>query len=63
MGAALGLNPLVVLVITISAGCLFGTIGLILAAPIASAAVHITRDLAAARASMSQPDAYQLAPP
>ena len=50
MGSALGLNPLVVLVITIAAGCLFGTIGLILAAPLLSAAVHITADLARARA-------------
>jgi putative heme transporter len=50
MGSALELNPLVVLVITIAAGCLFGTIGLILAAPLLSAAVHITADLARARA-------------
>jgi len=50
MGSALELNPLVVLVITISAGCLFGTVGLILAAPLLSAAVHITADLALARA-------------
>ena len=45
MGAALDLNPLVVLVITIGAGCIFGTLGLILAAPLLSAAVHITKDL------------------
>ena len=50
MGSSLELNPLVVLVITISAGCLFGTLGLILAAPLLSAAVHITADLARARA-------------
>ena len=50
MGAALDLNPLVVLVATIGAGCLFGALGLILAAPLLSAAVHITRDLAYARA-------------
>jgi predicted PurR-regulated permease PerM len=37
-------------VITIAAGCIFGTIGLILAAPLLSAAVHITADLARARA-------------
>jgi predicted PurR-regulated permease PerM len=49
MGAALALNPLVVMVVTIGAGCLFGTIGLVLAAPTVSAAVHITRDLARAR--------------
>lgn len=51
MGAALDLNPLVVLVVTIGAGCIFGTLGLILAAPITSAAVHVTRDLARRRAA------------
>jgi predicted PurR-regulated permease PerM len=51
MGSALDLNPLVVLVLTIGAGCIFGMLGLVLAAPIASAAVHITRDLAKARAA------------
>jgi predicted PurR-regulated permease PerM len=51
MGSALDLHPLVVLVVTIAAGCIFGMLGLILAAPLASAAVHITRDLARARAS------------
>jgi putative heme transporter len=50
MGSALDLHPLVVLVATISAGCLFGTLGLILAAPLLSAAVHITRDLGRAKA-------------
>ena len=49
MGSALDLNPLVVLVVTIGAGCIFGMLGLVLAAPLASAAVHITRDLARAR--------------
>jgi predicted PurR-regulated permease PerM len=39
----------VVLVITIGAGCIFGMLGLVLAAPLASAAVHISRDLARAR--------------
>jgi putative heme transporter len=55
MGAALDLNPLVVLVATIGSGCLFGTLGLILAAPLLSAAVHITRDLAAARSRVTEP--------
>jgi predicted PurR-regulated permease PerM len=50
MGSALDLNPLVVLVITIGAGCLLGMPGLVLAAPLTSAAVHISRDLTAARA-------------
>ncbi len=49
MGSALDLNPLVVLVVTIGAGCLFGMAGLVLAAPLTSAAVHIARDLSGAR--------------
>jgi putative heme transporter len=49
-GATLGLNPLAVLIVTIAAGSLFGMIGLILGAPLTSAAVHIARDVAAARA-------------
>jgi putative heme transporter len=49
-GATLNLNPLAVLIVTIAGGCLFGMVGLVLAAPIASAAVHISRDLARARA-------------
>ena len=48
-GAALGLHPLAVLVLTIAGGALFGTIGLILAAPIASAIVRISADLSKAR--------------
>jgi predicted PurR-regulated permease PerM len=39
----------VVLVVTIAAGCLMGMIGLVLAAPVTSAAVHISRDLRRAR--------------
>jgi putative heme transporter len=49
-GAALGLNPLAVLIVTIAGGCLFGTVGLVLAAPLVSAAVKISADLAGARA-------------
>jgi predicted PurR-regulated permease PerM len=49
-GATLELNPLVVLIVTIGFGCLFGMIGLVLAAPLTSAAVHISGDLARARA-------------
>jgi predicted PurR-regulated permease PerM len=48
-GAALGLHPLAVLVLTIAGGALFGAVGLILAAPIASAIVRISADLARAR--------------
>jgi predicted PurR-regulated permease PerM len=50
MGSALDLHPLVVLIVTIGAGCVFGTLGLVLAAPLLSAAAHITRDLGRARA-------------
>jgi predicted PurR-regulated permease PerM len=53
MGSALNLHPLAVLVITISAGCVFGMFGLVLAAPLTSAAVHITRDLSRARARVA----------
>ncbi|HET9120924.1 MAG TPA: AI-2E family transporter [Solirubrobacterales bacterium] len=48
-GAALGLHPLAVLVLTIAGGALFGTVGLILAAPITSAIVRISADLSRAR--------------
>jgi putative heme transporter len=50
-GATLDLNPLAVLIVTIAAGSLFGMVGLILGAPITSAAVHISRDLRAAKAA------------
>ena len=44
-GAALKLHPLAVLIATIAGGCLFGTIGLVLAAPLLSAAIRIAGDL------------------
>jgi putative heme transporter len=44
-GATLSLNPLAVLIVTIGAGSLFGMIGLTLAAPLTSAAVHISQAL------------------
>jgi predicted PurR-regulated permease PerM len=50
-GATLDLNPLVVLIVTIGFGALFGMIGMVLAAPLTSAALHISRDLAAAKAA------------
>ena len=50
-GATLDLNPLVVLIVTIGFGAIFGMIGMILAAPLTSAAVHISRELAAAKAA------------
>jgi putative heme transporter len=50
MGAALGIHPLAVLIVTIAGGALFGAVGLILSAPLVSAAVRISADLARARA-------------
>jgi putative heme transporter len=50
-GATLQLNPLVVFSVTIAAGTLFGMVGLILGAPLVSAAVHIHGDLAELKAA------------
>jgi putative heme transporter len=50
-GAALGIHPLAVLIVTIAGGSLFGAVGLILAAPLTSAVVKISSDLARARAA------------
>ena len=50
MGAALGIHPLAVLIVTIAGGALFGVVGLILAAPVTSALTRISTDLAEARA-------------
>ena len=61
-GATLELNPLVVLIVTIGFGAIFGMIGLVLAAPLTSAAVHISRELAAAKAKETAHDP-QRAPP
>ncbi|HEU4974904.1 MAG TPA: AI-2E family transporter [Baekduia sp.] len=49
-GAALGIHPLAVLIVTIAGGSLFGAVGLILAAPLTSAATRIASDLAAGAA-------------
>jgi putative heme transporter len=53
-GAALQLHPLAVLIATIAGGCLFGTVGLVLAAPLLSAAVKISADLTAAAEAKAQ---------
>ena len=53
-GATLGLNPLVVLIVTVGAGALFGMVGLVLAAPLTSAAVHISADLARAKVAAAR---------
>jgi predicted PurR-regulated permease PerM len=62
MGSALDLHPLAVLIVTISAGCILGMVGLVLAAPLTSAGVHIMRDLKRARAASGQADQAR-APP
>ena len=61
-GAALGIHPLAVLIVTIAGGALFGTIGLIVAAPLTSAAVKISADLARARAEAEAETAAAAAP-
>lgn len=50
-GAALGIHPLAVLIVTIAGGALFGAVGLILAAPLTAAVTKISVDLARARAA------------
>jgi predicted PurR-regulated permease PerM len=62
-GATLGIHPLAVLIVTIAGGSLFGTIGLVLAAPLTSAAVHISSDLARARAIENRGGAEAPGPP
>ncbi len=62
-GATLGIHPLVVLIVTISGGCLFGMLGLVLAAPLTSAAVHITGDLGRARLAVRGDPAGSPEPP
>ena len=56
MGAALGIHPLAVLIVTIAGGALFGAAGLILAAPITSAVTRISVDLSRARGSPDPAD-------
>ena len=61
-GAALGIHPLAVLIVTIAGGALFGTIGLIVAAPLTAAATKIASDLAVARAEAPTPPPAPAAP-
>jgi predicted PurR-regulated permease PerM len=61
-GATLDLNPLAVLIVTIGFGCIFGMVGLILGAPLTSAALHISRELAAAKTEAALAEAER-APP
>ena len=57
MGAALGIHPLAVLILTIAGGALFGAIGLILAAPLTAAGLRIAADIAHARAAEAEAEA------
>jgi predicted PurR-regulated permease PerM len=62
-GATLDLNPLVVLIVTIGFGSLFGMIGMVLAAPLTSAALHISKELATAKTLEEGGDGGERAPP
>jgi predicted PurR-regulated permease PerM len=62
-GSTLELSPLVVLIVSIGFGAIFGMVGLVLAAPLTSAAVHISRDLAAAKAAKAAKEAAERGPP
>jgi putative heme transporter len=62
MGATLQLNPLLILVVTISAGSFFGMPGMVLAGPITSAALRISSGLADMRAE-KRSDGAPVAPP
>ena len=63
MGATLRMNPLLILVVTISAGAFFGMAGMILAAPLTSAAIHISRDLSRMRTAARPPEQAPVAAP
>jgi predicted PurR-regulated permease PerM len=63
MGATLRMNPLLILVVTISAGAFFGMAGMILAAPLTSAAMHISRDISRVRAAATVPEKTAVAAP
>ena len=56
-GAALGIHPLAVLIVTIAGGALFGAAGLILAAPAHLGATRIAADLARGDPEAQAPDA------
>jgi predicted PurR-regulated permease PerM len=62
-GATLDLNPLVVLIVTIGFGCIFGMVGMILAAPLTSAALHVSQELGRARAERAAEEQERGSPP
>ena len=53
-GATLRMNPLLVLIATIGFGAIFGMAGLILGAPLTSAVMHISGELARARSATAE---------
>ena len=55
MGSTLGIHPLAVLIVTIAGGALFGSIGLIIAAPIVAAINGIIKDSREMTATKAQP--------
>jgi predicted PurR-regulated permease PerM len=61
-GATLRMNPLLVLIATIGFGSIFGMLGLILGAPLTSAAIHIFGDLGEARANVATAEEETAAP-
>ena len=63
MGAALGIHPLAVLIVTIAGGALFGAVGLILSAPLTAAATKISADLSRARRQEKEGDRDERGPP
>jgi len=62
-GSTLELSPLVVLIVSTGFGALFGMVGLVLAAPLTSAAVHISRELGKAKAKEAAEAEARGAPP
>jgi len=62
MGATLRMNPLLILVVTVGAGALFGMVGMVLAAPLTAAAIHISADLASARVVAKADETAEPAP-
>jgi putative heme transporter len=63
MGAALGIHPLAVLIVTIAGGALFGAVGLILSAPLTAAATKISADLSRARPQEKEGEGEERGPP
>jgi putative heme transporter len=63
MGAALGIHPLAVLIVTIAGGALFGAVGLILSAPLTAAATKISADLSRARPQEKEGEGDERGPP